>query len=169
MRILGIDCGCEATGYGIIETDGRRHRLIAEGAIRTSARQAFPERLRRIAAELAQLMVRFGPLEVAVEEVFFAANVKSALRLGHVRGVALLEAARAGYTVSEYSALEVKSSVVGYGRAEKPQVQKMVQALLNLPAPPESADAADALALAICHAHRAHAQKHLPPAGAVSR
>ncbi len=157
MRVLGIDCGCDSTGYGIIETDGVRHRLVIEGAIRTSSKSPFAERLRRIAEELTRIMREFAPTEVVVEEVFFAANAKSALKLGHVRGVALLEAARAGYTVSEYSALEVKSSVVGYGRAEKQQVQRMVKDLLQLPAAPESEDAADALALAICHAHRMHA------------
>jgi crossover junction endodeoxyribonuclease RuvC len=106
-------------------------------------------------------MLEWAPLEVAVEEVFFAANAKSALKLGHVRGVALLEAARAGWTVNEYSALEVKSSVVGYGRAEKQQVQRMVKVLLQLAEVPQSEDAADALALAICHAHHAHAKAQM--------
>lgn len=155
MRVLGIDCGCQTTGYGLIESDGRSHRLVKAGAIRTSARMAFPRRLHYIAGELGRLIAAWQPLAVAVEDVFFAANVKSALQLGHVRGVALLEAARAGLPVSEYSALEVKSSVVGYGRAEKHQVQRMVQSLLGLREPPGSEDAADALAIAICHAHRA--------------
>ena len=173
MRVLGIDCGCEATGYGIIETDGRRHRLVKAGTIRTSSRKPFPERLRLIADELARLMADYSangsPLAVAVEEVFFAANVKSALKLGHVRGVALLEAARAGLSVSEYSPLEVKSSVVGYGRAEKHQVERMVQSLLGLAEPPESEDAADALAVAICHAHHSFAQQKMRPSAAVDR
>lgn len=173
MRVLGIDCGCEATGYGIIETDGCRHRLLKAGTIRTSSKKPFPERLRRIADELAGLMADFStngsPLAVAVEEVFFAANVKSALKLGHVRGVALLEAARAGLSVSEYSPLEVKSSVVGYGRAEKHQVQRMVQSLLGLAEPPESEDAADALAVAICHAHHFFARQKMRPSAAVER
>src|SRR5258708_26803552 len=132
MRIMGIDCGCDSTGYGIIDTDGRTHRMVVHGAIRTSAKQPFAERLRRISEALIQLIQQWSPEEVAVEEVFFAANAKSALKLGHVRGVALLEAARAGFAVAEYSALEVKSSVVGYGRAEKQQVQQMVKVLLNL-------------------------------------
>jgi crossover junction endodeoxyribonuclease RuvC len=164
MRVLGIDCGCDSTGYGIIETDGRTHVLVIEGAIRTSSKQPFAERLRKISEELTRLMNDWAPLEVAVEEVFFAANAKSALKLGHVRGVALLEAARAGFAVNEYSALEVKSSVVGYGRAEKQQVQRMVKELLKLAAVPESEDAADALALAICHAHRSHAAARLATA-----
>lgn len=161
MRVLGIDCGAEATGYGVIETDGRQHRLLAEGAIRTSPKQPFAERLRLISERLADLLHLWKPDEVVVEEVFFAANVKSALKLGHVRGVALLEAARAGLAVSEYSALEVKSSVVGYGRAEKQQVQRMVQSLLRLPEAPQTEDAADALALCICHAHRALTEKKM--------
>ncbi len=161
MRILGIDCGCDSTGYGIIETDGRTHRMLAYGAIRTSSKQPFAERLKLISEGLTRLMQEWAPLEVAVEEVFFAANAKSALKLGHVRGVALLEAARAGWTVNEYSALEVKSSVVGYGRAEKQQVQRMVKALLQLAEVPKSEDAADALALAICHAHHAHAKAQM--------
>ncbi len=173
MRVLGIDCGCEATGYGIIETDGRRHRLLKAGTIRTSSRKPFPERLRRIADELAGLMADFStngdPLAVAVEEVFFAANVKSALKLGHVRGVALLEAARAGLSVSEYSPLEVKSAVVGYGRAEKHQVERMVQSLLGLAEPPESEDAADALAVAICHAHHSFARQKMRLPAVVER
>jgi crossover junction endodeoxyribonuclease RuvC len=156
MRVLGIDCGCDSTGYGIIETDGRTHRMLIHGAIKTTSRQPFPERLRCISEALIRLMQEWSPLEVAVEEVFFAANAKSALKLGHVRGVALLEAARAGFPVNEYSALEVKSAVVGYGRAEKQQVQMMVKELLHLAAIPEPNDAADALALAICHAHHAH-------------
>src|SRR5882724_2388032 len=164
MRVLGIDCGCDSTGYGIIETDGRTHRLVIEGAIRTSSKQPFAERLCKISRELTQLMNDWAPLEGAVEEVFFAANAKSALKLGHVRGVALLEAARAGFAVNEYSALEVKSSVVGYGRAEKQQVQLMVKVLLNLETVPESEDAADALALAICHAHRSFTQSQMAAA-----
>jgi crossover junction endodeoxyribonuclease RuvC len=158
MRILGIDCGCDSTGYGIIETDGRTHRMLIHGAIRTSSKQAFPERLKIIGGALTDILRQWAPLDVAVEEVFFAANAKSALKLGHVRGVVLLEAARAGFAVNEYSALEVKSSVVGYGRAEKQQVQRMVKALLQLAETPEPEDAADALALAICHAHHAHAR-----------
>lgn len=161
MRFLGIDCGSAATGYGVIESDGRRHTLLAEGAIHTSSKQTFPERLRHISENLARLIARWTPDEVVVEEVFFAANAKSALKLGHVRGVALLEAARAGLPVAEYSALEVKSSVVGYGRAEKQQVQRMVQSLLALAAIPESEDAADALALCICHAHRVFTEKKM--------
>ncbi len=161
MRVLGIDCGSECTGYGIVEGDGKSYRLVASGAIRSSARASLGERLLKIAGELRRLMEIYAPEVAAIEEIFFAVNVKSALRLGHVRGVAMLEAARAGLAVSEYSPLEVKSSVVGYGRAEKRQVQQMVKAILKLPEPPEPEDAADALAIAICHINIASTEKKL--------
>lgn len=151
MRILGIDCGSERTGYGIVDSDGQTYRLVAAGVIRPPSRLSLPERLLHIAGELRRLIQVHAPEAAAIEEIFFALNVKSALKLGHVRGVAMLEAARAGIPVSEYSPLEVKASVVGYGRAEKQQVQQMVKVILGLEEPPESEDAADALAVAICH------------------
>ena len=152
MRVLGIDCGSERTGYGIIESDGREHRMLAAGVIRTSPRTPFEKRLSEIAAGLRERIREHLPEFAAVEEVFYSANVKTALKLAHVRGVALLTAAEAGVTVAEYSPLEVKTSVVGYGRAEKSQVQIMVQSLLRLPELISSEDACDALAVAICHA-----------------
>lgn len=154
MIVLGIDCGSERTGYGAIETDGRAHRLLGMGTIVTSPRTDFSARLLIIAQGLREQIECFRPETVAVEEVFYAANVKTALKLSHVRGVALMTVAEAGIALAEYSALEVKSSVVGYGRAEKHQVQQMVASLLNLNAPVESEDASDALAIAICHANR---------------
>ena len=151
-RVLGIDCGSVATGYGLIDTDGRACRVVVSGVILTKARFSFPQRLRQISEALGQLIQTYSPDAVAVEDIFYSVNVKSALKLGQVRGVALLKAAEAGLPVHEYSPLEIKSSVVGYGRAEKSQVQHMVTVLLNLEqVPPE--DAADALAVAICHAH----------------
>ena len=151
-RVLGIDCGSVATGYGLIDTDGRACRVVVSGVILTEARFSFPQRLRQISEALGQLIQTYSPDAVAVEGIFYSVNVKSALKLGQVRGVALLKAAEAGLPVHEYSPLEIKSSVVGYGRAEKSQVQHMVTVLLNLEqVPPE--DAADALAVAICHAH----------------
>ncbi|MBZ5551666.1 MAG: crossover junction endodeoxyribonuclease RuvC [Acidobacteriia bacterium] len=153
MRILGIDCGSERTGFGVIDSDGDLHQVVTFGAVETSSKQSFPRRLQKIHAGLASLIHQFSPDEVAVEEVFYASNVKSALKLGHVRGVALLAATEAGIPISEYSALEVKSSVVGYGRAEKRQVQEMVKVLLRLREIPQPDDAADALALSICHVH----------------
>ncbi len=153
MRILGIDCGSERTGYGVIDTDGDLHAVVAFGAVQSSPKQTFPQRLHKIYSDLSALIQKFHPDEVAVEEVFYATNAKSALKLGHVRGVALLAATAAGVPITEYSALEVKSSVVGYGRAEKTQVQEMVKVLLHLSEIPQPDDAADALALTICHAH----------------
>jgi crossover junction endodeoxyribonuclease RuvC len=154
MRVLGIDCGTERTGYGVIESDGRLHHMVAAGCIKTSTRDPFEKRLRAIAGELRGLMEQFRPDSAAVEEVFFAVNAKSALKLSHVRGVALLLIAEADVALAEYSPLEIKMSVVGYGRAEKSQVQQMAS-LLRLPAPIASLDASDALAVAICHATHA--------------
>jgi crossover junction endodeoxyribonuclease RuvC len=154
MRILGIDPGSGSTGYGIIETDGIKHTMVLFGAIKTQSRKPFHERLLKIYTDLSDILSREKADVMAIEEVFHAANVQSALRLGHARGVALLIAAQMGLRVCEYSPLEIKSAVVGYGRAEKAQVQTMVQLLLNLPKLPSPDDAADALAVAICHAHR---------------
>jgi crossover junction endodeoxyribonuclease RuvC len=160
MRVLGIDCGTEYTGYGVVDllSDGRnKDRLVCVvcGAIKVSPRDPMPTRLSRISVGLQQLISQHQPERVAIEDVFYATNVKSALKLGQVRGVAMLAAASAGLEVAEYSPLSIKSAVVGYGRAEKHQVQQMVARLLNLAQIPEPADAADALAIAICHLHTA--------------
>ena len=154
MRIVGIDCGSERTGFGVIDTDGRSHQFVTAGVIRTKAGDALDRRLQFIAMELRGVLGKFAPEAVAVEEVFHAINAKSALKLAHVRGVALLMAAEAGLPVSEYSPLEVKISVVGYGRAEKEQVHMMVRSLLGAQHKIESYDASDALAVAICHGTR---------------
>ncbi len=161
MRVLGIDCGTERTGFGIVDSDGRTHQLVDHGVIRTSPKAEFPTRLHEIATELRGRIVRFAPDMAAVEEVFYAVNVKTALKLSHVRGVALLVIAEAGVEFAEYSPLEVKTSVVGYGRAEKQQVKKMVAALLRLEREIESEDACDALAIAICHANHESARKRM--------
>jgi crossover junction endodeoxyribonuclease RuvC len=153
MRVLGIDCGSIATGVGVIESDGRGYQVLHYGAIRPARSQPFGQRLDYIHREIESLVARYRPQTIAVEQVFQAFNVKTAMQLSQVRGVVLLAAARAGLPVSEYSALVVKSSVVGYGRAEKHQVQRMVQRLLSLSAPPQPEDAADALAVALCHIH----------------
>jgi crossover junction endodeoxyribonuclease RuvC len=171
MRVMGIDCGGEYTGFGVVEQASggssaaqsgirRQHgdvelRCLAMGAIRLSTREPLEIRLHRIFQELSRLIVEHRPEVVAIEDVFYASNAKSALRLGHIRGVAMLAAAEAGLPVVAYAPLAVKSAVVGYGRAEKSQVQMMVARLLGLDAPPESPDAADALAIAICHLHTA--------------
>jgi crossover junction endodeoxyribonuclease RuvC len=154
VRVLGIDCGTEHTGWGVIESDGRRHQVVGHGVIKTSPRDPLESRLAFIATGLRAVISGHGPEAAAVEEVFYSQNVKTALKLAHVRGVALLAIAEAGIAVGEYSPLEVKASVVGYGRAEKCQVQLMVRTLTGLGAAIESEDAADALAVAICHATR---------------
>ncbi len=154
MRVLGIDCGTERTGYGVIDSDGRAHTMVAAGCIRSSPRDPLERRLLGIANELRAVLSEYRPESVAVEEVFFSVNARSALKLSHVRGVALLLIAEASVEFAEYSPLEVKSSVVGYGRAEKSQVQQMVASLLHLTHPLDSEDASDALAIAICHATR---------------
>jgi crossover junction endodeoxyribonuclease RuvC len=161
VRVLGIDCGAERTGFGIVESDGIEHRMLAAGAIRTNPKEPFEKRLLEIAGGLRRLIGKHAPQFAAVEEVFYSANVKTALKLAHVRGVALLAAAEAGVEVAEYSPLEIKMSVVGYGRAEKSQVQMMVQSLLRLPEGIQSLDACDALAVAICHATRESTARRL--------
>jgi crossover junction endodeoxyribonuclease RuvC len=154
MRIAGIDCGTERTGFGIIDTDGRSHEFVDAGVIRTKTNEAFERRILSIACGLRDAFTRFSPEIIAIEEVFHAVNTKSALKLAHVRGAAMLVAAEAGISVCEYSALEIKMSVVGYGRAEKQQVQMMVLSLLGINREFASLDATDALAVAICHATR---------------
>jgi crossover junction endodeoxyribonuclease RuvC len=154
MRILGVDPGSGATGYGIIETDGSQHKAIVYGAIKTNAKRPFHERLLKIHQDLGDLLLRERADAMAIENVFHAANVQAALKLGHARGVALLVAAQHKLSVYEYSPLEIKSAVVGYGRAEKSQVQSMVRLLLGLAEIPTPDHAADALAVAICHANR---------------
>jgi crossover junction endodeoxyribonuclease RuvC len=159
MRVFGIDCGTEFTGYGVVEVDyeARMPRLVhlAAGTIRLSKKDKAPQRLAQVYTELTAMMSLHQPDVVAIEEVFFSANAKSALKLGQVRGVALLAAATSGLPVAEYAPLKIKSSVVGYGLAAKEQVQFMVTRLLELDSAPESPDAADALAIAICHIHSA--------------
>src|SRR6058998_1547265 len=154
MRVLGIDCGTEYTGYGVVEL-GQDGVLICLtfGAIKLSTRDAMPSRLATIFEGLGRIITQHRPDNVAIEGIFYALNVKSALKLGQVRGVAMLAASTAGLDVSEYSPLSIKSAVVGYGKAEKQQVQHMVARLLNLDEVPEPTDAADALAIAICHLH----------------
>jgi|SRR5579859_665994 len=154
MRVLGIDCGTEYTGYGVVDqhANGRLEFVVA-GAIHLPKRESMPKRLAIVFTELSHLIFTNSPEMVAIEEVFYSVNAKSALKLGQVRGVAMLAASSAGLEIAEYSPLSIKSAVVGYGRAEKVQVQHMVAHLLRLAEPPQPADAADALAIAICHLH----------------
>jgi crossover junction endodeoxyribonuclease RuvC len=152
MVILGVDPGSVRTGYGAIDTDGRRHRLIEKGLLASSSRLSLPSRLRHIHAGIRELIVRLQPDVLAVEDVFHAANTRTALVLGHVRGVVLLAGAEAGLAVHEFPPATVKQQVTGFGRAEKRQVAFMVSRLLELPGEGEAGDAADALAVALCHA-----------------
>lgn len=160
MRILGIDPGSKATGYGFIEQQGNRLIHIDNGTIFTRSQDALAERLQQIYQDLCALIEQYKPEAVAVEQVFMARNPASALKLGHARGIALLAGINAGLSVAEYSALQVKSAVVGYGRAGKNQVQHMTKTLLSLPEIAQE-DASDALAVAICHAHSHHMNNKL--------
>jgi crossover junction endodeoxyribonuclease RuvC len=155
VRILGVDCGTVVTGYGVIESDGARHRLLAAGTIRTNTKEPFEQRLLRIGRGLREVIAAQVPDAAAVEATFHAENARSALKLTHARGVALFVLAEAGLAVAEYSPLEVKAGVVGFGQASKEQVQFMIPSLLGLKEAPASPDACDALAVAICHATRA--------------
>ena len=159
MRVFGIDCGTECTGYGVVEWDDTALNpclvSLGAGAIRVAKKDLLPQRLAYVYSSLIELLEAHQPDVVAVEEVFYSVNAKSALKLGHVRGVALLAAATAGLPFAEYAPLKIKSTVTGYGLAQKEQVQFMVARLLNLSCVPEPSDAADALAIAICHIHHA--------------
>ena len=159
MRVFGIDCGTEITGFGVVESQdtGRERRLVmkAMGAIRLKKAHSTAERLEQVFRELSRELEQWTPDTVAIEEVFYSVNPKSALKLGQVRGVALLAAATHKLPVAEYAPLKIKSSVVGYGLAKKEQVQFMVARLLELSEVTEPPDAADALAIAICHIHTA--------------
>jgi crossover junction endodeoxyribonuclease RuvC len=154
MLILGVDPGSLRTGYGAIWSDGRTHRLIECGVLTSSSRLDLPARLQLIAKGLRQTLMRLQPQALAVEDVFHAANVRSALVLGHVRGVVLLAGAEAGIPIHAYSPATVKAQVTGYGRAEKSQVALMVARHLVELREPQTSDATDALAVALCHAHQ---------------
>ena len=152
MIILGIDPGSRITGYGLLRKEGNRLVHIDNGAIFTDTASDFPGRLQKVFEGIAGVIDRYRPEAVAIEEVFFANNVQSALKLGQARGAAIVAAVTAGLPVAEYTALQVKQAVVGHGRAAKEQVQQMVKVLLALPEVAQ-ADASDALAVAICHAN----------------
>lgn len=151
VRVLGVDPGSDTTGYGVIDSDGRHYELVEYAGIRGPKQLTFAERLLAISRKLEEVIERLSPQACAVEDTFYAVNVKSALKLGQARGAVLIAAARAGVEVFEYSPLEIKSALVGYGRAEKLQVQEMVRVLLGMKSVPEPLDASDALAVAICH------------------
>ncbi|MBK8964420.1 MAG: crossover junction endodeoxyribonuclease RuvC [Candidatus Competibacteraceae bacterium] len=167
MRLMGIDPGSRITGYGIIDWDGPRSRHVASGCIQTASDRPVPERLKTIYEAVAAIIQAHRPMEVAVEQVFMHRNPDSALKLGQARGAALCAVVMAGLPVSEYAARAIKQAVVGGGAADKLQVQHMVRLLLNLPDAPQ-ADAADALAVAICHAHIRQTQQRLGAAIALA-
>lgn len=164
MVVLGIDPGASATGYGVVARADGVLRALDYGRVTTVPADPFPARLHQVFQRLSGVIRTHQPDCVAIETLVFAKNVQSAFKLGQVRGVALLAAHQAGLGIAEYTPLQVKSAVTGYGGASKVQVQRMVQSLLRLREPPESPDAADALALAICHHHSA-ALRRLPGGG----
>ncbi|HHV27776.1 crossover junction endodeoxyribonuclease RuvC [Anaerosalibacter bizertensis] len=151
MIILGIDPGIAIVGYGVIECKGNRFKALDYGAITTEANIPFTERIRIIYDDMTTLIDKYNPTDLAIEELFFNKNVKTAIKVGQARGVEILAAVHKGLNIYEYTPLQVKQGVVGYGRAEKRQVQEMVKMLLNLKEIPKPDDAADALALALCH------------------
>ncbi len=154
MRILGVDPGTLVTGFGVLEKNGSGCKVLEFGCVKLSSRDGFPQRLKKIYDELTDVIKRHRPDEFAIEDLFYAQNVKVALKMGHARGVAILAAANHQIPTAEYSPREVKMAVVGNGGASKQQVQKMIQQILKLQHPPEPMDASDALAVAICHLHR---------------
>ena len=153
MIILGIDPGLAIVGYGVIEYNKGRFRTLAYGAITTPAHTAVEARLAMIHREMNLLIDKYHPDEMAIEELFFNTNSTTAIVVAEARGIILLSAKQKGIEIAEYTPLQVKQAVVGYGRAEKKQVITMVTTLLNLPAPPKPDDTADALAIAVCHGH----------------
>jgi len=153
MRVLGIDCGSRITGYGVIDSNGADCVFVSCGAIRSKPSESLALRLKSIYNGIVRVVREYEPQAAAFESLFYATNVQSALKLGHVRGVSILAAVEASVPVFEYSPLEVKSAVTGYGRGEKLQVQQMVRTLLKLKTAPQPYDASDALAVAICHVH----------------
>lgn len=158
---LGVDPGTAICGYGLVMEAGAELSLLAFGVIVTHADQPMPERLRHIHGELADLIARYRPADVAVEELFFNKNVRTALAVGQARGVVMLAAAQHNLVVAEYTPLQVKKAIVGYGRADKRQVQEMVRLMLRMAEIPRPDDAADALAVAICHLHSRRVARRL--------
>lgn len=153
MRVLGVDPGTLTSGYGIVAEEDHKLFHVVSGGISPSAKQPLPRRLKKIYEELMKIIDQYRPHVIVVEDLFVSKNIKSALKLGHARGVAILAAMNSGLPVFEYAPLEIKQAVVGNGKAEKKQVQFMVKTLLDLPKVPHPVDAADALAAAICHIH----------------
>jgi crossover junction endodeoxyribonuclease RuvC len=161
MRVLGIDPGSETLGWGVVEGSGLKYALVDFGTIKSSAKDAFSKRLLKISEGIEAVIEKFQPGVMSVEEAFYANNVKVALKLGQVRGVVLLMGEKAGLEISEFSPRLIKQTVVGYGNAEKHQIQEMVRLLLKMKTVPQPHDAADALAIAICHFHHSGVQNRI--------
>lgn len=161
MKVLGIDPGSETLGWGVVEGEGLKYKLVDFGTVKSSPKVSFPKRLLKIYDGVEAVIATFKPDTLSVEEAFYANNVKVALKLGQVRGVVLLSGEKNGLEISEYSPRLIKQTVVGYGNAEKHQVQEMVRLLLRLQKAPEPHDASDALAIAICHFHHAGVQNRI--------
>ncbi len=153
MKILGIDPGTQVAGYGVIEKLGSKITAVEYGSINTNKNQTFPQRLKTIYSEIMNIISKHKPDQMAVEEVFYSKNIKAAIKIGEGRGIIFLCAATANIPITEYAATAIKKAVVGNGNAHKSQVQEMVKIILDLPKIPESQDASDALAIAICHSH----------------
>lgn len=151
MRILGIDPGLALVGYGLIDVDGNNFKVVDYGVITTESNLDLPNRLERIYFLLTQLIDTYNPVDLAIEELFFNKNVKTAITVGHARGVEILACKNKGLEIYEYTPLQIKQAITGYGRAEKSQIQEMTKMLLNLDKIPKPDDAADALAVAITH------------------
>lgn len=163
MLVLGIDPGTAITGWGVVRQDGDALVLVAYGTVNTSQDVPMPQRLQTIHRELGEIISQHGPDGVAVEKLFFSKNVRTAMSVGHARGVALLALADAGLPLGEYTPLEIKKAITGYGAADKHQVQEMVRILLGMADIPRPHHAADALAVAICHLHTAGTRSLLNP------
>ena len=161
MIILGLDPGTATIGFGVIESDRQNHRLLDYGCIKTNAGVPLAERLKQIYNDLQTIVKQWKPKAIAIEEVFFSKNVKTAIHVAHARGAMMQQLAVGSHQIAEYKPQEVKAAVCGYGKAEKKQVQKMVQIILEMDELPFPDDAADALALAICHANSLHMQSLL--------
>jgi len=161
MRIIGIDPGYAILGYGIIEMSGNQFSVCGYGAVTTESRISMPERLKNLYSELMGIIDEYQPDVAAIEELFFNTNVKTAINVSQARGVILLACINSGLEISEYTPLQIKQALVGYGRADKNQVQMMVKMMLNLKSVPKPDDTADALAVAICHGHSAGANKRI--------
>ena len=158
MRILGIDPGYAIMGYGVLDYNGNRFKTVGYGSVETEAGLPMPERLKLLYDGLTEIIQKYEPDEVSIEELFFNRNVTTAIGVGEARGIALLACVEGGLVVSEYTPMQIKQALVGYGKAEKAQVQMMVKTILNLPEVPKPDDTADAVAAAICHAHSRNAR-----------